>query len=102
MRILLKAITFFFIFLSFSLSSHQRSESYSKWVVHEEDNSNVVNVIFSIKLSVLSKMEGYIYKGWENKISDYMVSSIEIHPECTRKSQPKILISRQNDFIKVS
>ena len=102
MRILLKAITFFLIFLSFSLSSHQRSESYSKWVVHEEDNSNVVNVIFSIKLSVLSKMEGYIYKGWENKISDYMVSSIEIHPECTRKSQPKILISQQNDFIKVS
>ena len=102
MRILLKVVTFFFIFLSFSLSSHQRSESYSKWVVHEQENSNVVNVIFTIKLSVLSKMEGYIYKGWENKISEYVVSSIEVHPDCTAKSKPKILTSQQNDFIKVS
>ena len=102
MSLFLKLVVSCLLFISFLLSAHQRSESYSKWTVSEKDGVNTVNVVFTIKLSVLSRLEGGLNKDWENKISQYLITALEVKPKCVRKSQPRILTSLENDFIKVS
>ena len=46
------------LLFTFSLDvfSHQRSESYSKWSVEENENHTLVNVAFTIRLSNLNKL----------------------------------------------
>lgn len=102
MRIFLKSVIFFLLFFSFLLSAHQRSESYSKWIVNEQDGSNAIEVIFTIKLTVLSKLESYFYSGWENQVAEYVISSIDVEPNCVNKNDPRILTSSENNFIKIS
>ena len=52
-------------FLSTSLMSHQRSESYSKLEIISKDNSKYIDIEFSIQTSVLQRL-GFSFNGnWE-------------------------------------
>ena len=87
---------------SLYLSAHQRSESYSKWVIVKEEDNYSVSVSFTIRLSNLNKLEGPLIRGWENRISSYVISSFTTDPNCFRRDEARVVSSREDDIVKIS
>ena len=52
-KIILSLLVILLFIFSLDVFSHQRSESYSKWSVEEDENHTLVNVAFTIRLSNL-------------------------------------------------
>ena len=92
------------LLFTFSLDvfSHQRSESYSKWSVEEDENHTLVNVAFTIRLSNLNKLEGPLVGEWEDRISAYIISSFTTDSDCLQESKHRVMTSRADDIFKVS
>ena len=92
------------LLFTFSLDvfSHQRSESYSKWSVEEDENHTLVNVAFTIRLSNLNKLEGPLVGEWEDRISAYIISSFTTDSDCLQESKHRVMTSRTDDIFKVS
>ena len=87
---------------SLYLSAHQRSESYSKWVTVKGEDNYSVSVSFTIRLSNLNKLEGPLIRGWENRISSYVISSFTTDPNCFRRDEARVVSSREDDVVKIS
>ena len=87
---------------SLYLSAHQRSESYSKWVTVKGEDNYSVSVSFTIRLSNLNKLEGPLIRGWENRISSYVISSFTTDPNCFRRDEARVVSSREDDIVKIS
>ena len=92
------------LLFTFSLDvfSHQRSESYSKWSVEEDENHTLVNVAFTIRLSNLNKLEGPLVGEWEDRISAYIISSFTTDSDCLQESKHRVMTSRADDIFRVS
>ena len=92
------------LLFTFSLDvfSHQRSESYSKWSVEEDENHTLVNVAFTIRLSNLNKLEGPLVGEWEDRISAYIISSFITDSDCLQESKHRVMTSRADDIFRVS
>jgi len=92
------------LLFTFSLDvfSHQRSESYSKWSVEEDENHTLVNVAFTIRLSNLNKLEGPLVGEWEDRISTYIISSFTTDSDCLQESKHRVMTSRTDDIFRVS
>ena len=92
------------LLFTFSLDvfSHQRSESYSKWSVEEDENHTLVNVAFTIRLSNLNKLEGPLVGEWEDRISAYIISSFTTDSDCLQESKHRVMPSRADDIFRVS
>ena len=101
-----KIISSLLVILLFTFSldvfSHQRSESYSKWSVEEDENDTLVNVAFTIRLSNLNKLEGPLVGEWEDRISAYIISSFTTDSDCLQESKHRVMTSRTDDIFKVS
>ena len=87
---------------SLYLSAHQRSESYSKWVTVKGEDNYSMSVSFTIRLSNLNKLEGPLIRGWENRISSYVISSFTTDPNCFRRDEARVVSSREDDVVKIS
>ena len=92
------------LLFTFSLDvfSHQRSESYSKWSVEEDENHTLVNVAFTIRLSNLNKLESPLVGEWEDRISAYIISSFTTDSDCLQEGKHRVMISRADDVFRVS
>ena len=92
------------LLFTFSLDvfSHQRSESYSKWSVDENENDTLVNVAFSIRLSNLNKLESPLAGEWEDRISAYIISSFTTDSDCLQEGRHRVKTSRADDIFRVS
>ena len=92
------------LLFTFSLDvfSHQRSESYSKWSVEEDENHTLVNVAFTIRLSNLNKLEGPLVGEWEDRISAYIISSFTTDSDCLQEGKHRVMTSRADDIFRVS
>ena len=92
------------LLFTFSLDvfSHQRSESYSKWSVEEDENHTLVNVAFTIRLSNLNKLESPLVGEWEDRISAYIISSFTTDSDCLQESKHRVMTSRADDIFRVS
>ena len=92
------------LLFTFSLDvfSHQRSESYSKWSVEEDENDTLVNVAFTIRLSNLNKLESPLVGEWEDRISAYIISSFTTDSDCLQESKHRVMTSRADDIFRVS
>ena len=105
-RFSFKIISSLLVILLFTFSldvfSHQRSESYSKWSVEEDENHTLVNVAFTIRLSNLNKLEGPLIGEWEDRISAYIISSFTTDSDCLQESKHRVMTSRTDDIFKVS
>tara|TARA_B100001750_G_scaffold235861_1_gene238956 strand:- start:842 stop:2065 length:1224 start_codon:yes stop_codon:yes gene_type:complete len=88
--------------LSLDAFSHQRSESYSKWVLEEDGFSNFIKASFTIRLSNLDKLEGPLYGQWEKRVSENIISSFSVNENCLITDDPRLDISRAEDIFKVS
>ena len=97
-----KILVLLLISSSLYLSAHQRSESYSKWVIDKGEDNYSVNVSFTIRLSNLNKLEGPLTKGWEDRISSYIISSFTTDSNCFRRDEARVASSREDDVVKIS
>ena len=88
--------------LSSDLSSHQRSESYSKWVVEEQGNESLISIAFTIRLSNLNRLEGPLIGEWQRRVSDKITSSFSTNTECSVEEQPIAVTSKQDDIFRIS
>ena len=90
------------LFASNILFAHQRSESFSKWIIEENVETKDVSIIFTVKISVLNKMDWPFDLKTEEYITKYISESIDVGPNCTSKKRPVFFISEINNFIKIS
>ena len=101
-----KIISSLLVILLFTFSldvfSHQRSESYSKWSVEEDENDTLVNVAFTIRLSNLNKLESPLVGEWEDRISAYIISSFTTDSDCLQEGKHRVMTSRADDVFRVS
>ena len=88
--------------LSSELSSHQRSESYSKWVVEEQGNESLISISFSIRLSNLNRLEGPLTGDWQKRVSDKITSSFSTNTECSFEEKPISVTLKQDDIFRIS
>jgi len=101
-KIILSLLVILLFIFSLDVFSHQRSESYSKWSVEEDENHTLVNVAFTIRLSNLNKLEGPLVGEWEDRISAYIISSFTTDSDCLQESKHRVMTSRTDDIFKVS
>ena len=90
------------LFVSNILFAHQRSESFSKWIIEENVETKDVSIIFTVKISVLNKMDWPFNLKTEDYITKYISESIDVGPSCTSKKRPVFFISKINNFVKIS
>ena len=88
--------------LSSELSSHQRSESYSKWVVEEQGNESLISISFTIRLSNLNRIEGPLTGDWQKRVSDKITSSFSTNTECSFEEKPISVTLKQDDIFRIS
>ena len=88
--------------LSLDLSSHQRSESYSKWVVEKQGNESLISIAFTIRLSNLNRLEGPLIGEWQKRVSDKISSSFSTNTECSVEEKPISVTSKEDDIFRVS
>ena len=101
-KIILSLLVILLFTFSLDVFSHQRSESYSKWSVEEDENHTLVNVAFTIRLSNLNKLEGPLVGEWEDRISAYIISSFTTDSDCLQESKHRVMTSRADDIFRVS
>ena len=88
--------------LSLDLSSHQRSESYSKWAVETQGNESLISIAFTIRLSNLNRLEGPLIGEWQKRVSDKITSSFSTNTECSVEEKPISVMSKEDDIFRVS
>ena len=93
---------FLLVLLSSSVSAHQRSESYSKVLINHYENNFEVETVFSIQLSVLSKMQWPLSSNWEQEVLNHVKSNFYIDSECEFKETPKFFTSTTTGYIRLS
>ena len=91
---------FFFLIaislLSTSLTSHQRSESYSKIQIDTQENLKEVEVEYSIQISVLQRLDFDFSRGWEDELINEVTEDFQFNEIC-ESIQPPFL---KNSFSK--
>ena len=101
-KIILSLLVILLFIFSLDVFSHQRSESYSKWSVEEDENDTLVNVAFTIRLSNLNKLESPLVGEWEDRISAYIISSFTTDSDCLQEGKHRVMTSRADDVFRVS
>ena len=101
-KIILSLLIILLFTFSLDVFSHQRSESYSKWSVEEDESDTLVNVAFTIRLSNLNKLESPLVGEWEDRISAYIISSFTTDSDCLQEGKHRVMTSRADDIFRVS
>ena len=101
-RISLVILALLLFALSLDLSSHKRSESYSKWVLEEQGNESLINIAFTIRLSNLNSLEGPLAGEWQKRVSDKITSSFSTNAECSVIEKPRSITSKEDDIFRIS
>ena len=83
---------FFFLiaisFLSTSLMSHQRSESYSKIQIDTQENLREVEVEYSVQISVLQRFDFDFSRGWEEELINEVTENFQFNEICESSQTP--------------
>ena len=86
-------------FLSTSLMSHQRSESYSRLEIISKDNSKYIDIEFSIQTTVLQRL-GFSFNGnWEEILEKEVISNFTLRNECTSLRVPFLKKSLSTGYL---
>ena len=61
-------LAFLILILSTLIYSHQRSESYSRIEIVNEDEAVFIEIDFNVQISVLSKIKSNFDESWESRL----------------------------------
>ena len=72
-----------FIILVFStlIISHQRSESYSRIDIKNEENL-IIEIDFNVQISVLSRIKSSFEPSWESKLQKEVLNNYKVKGSC--------------------
>ena len=68
-------VSLFLFLISSSLMSHQRSESYSKVIIDNTEDTTQVDVEFSIQTSILQRLKKNFPKDWEQDLIQEIINN---------------------------
>ena len=92
----------FALFAFTNLHAHQRSESFSKWSIVESKEDVNVSVVFTVKLSVLSKIFPNKIKDWESFVTSEVLNGFVIKENCIEEENIESFISPQNNSFNIA
>tara|TARA_B110000196_G_C21120134_1_gene652750 strand:- start:316 stop:1509 length:1194 start_codon:yes stop_codon:yes gene_type:complete len=90
------------LILPLALSAHQRSESYSKYKIEQQEDSYSIDAVFTVQLSVLSRMDRPLVPDWQEILIAEILNGISLGDDCLKKTKPKFLSSRSTGFFRLS
>lgn len=85
--------------LSTQLTSHQRSESYSKLTIDNQDELTSIYVEFSVQTSVLQRLNLDLNQNWEEEIKELVTSNYNLRPNCEIDKRPFLKNSSTTGYI---
>ena len=86
-------------FLSASLLSHQRSESYSKVNIENEENHKKATVEFSIQTSVLQRLNLNFTQDWEKEFTEEVINNFKLSHNCQIRKTPFLKSSFSTGYV---
>jgi len=90
-----------FLLLSFSLSTHQRSESYSKVTIDSQSDIKIIEIDFSIQTSVLQRLNFSFDEDWENKFQQQVVNDYNMNKSCSISGTPFLKNSFSTGYLSI-
>ena len=71
-------LAFLILTLSTLIYSHQRSESYSRIEIANDDEAVFIEIDFNVQISVLSKIKSNFDESWESSLQEEVLSNYKI------------------------
>ena len=93
------SLAFLILILSTLIYSHQRSESYSRIEITNEDEAVFVEIDFNVQISVLSKIKSNFDTSWESKLQEEVLNSYKIEGSCQLDQGPYFKSSLSTGYL---
>ena len=90
------------LLLSTALMPHQRSESYSKVKIDDQNNLKLVQVEFSIQTFVLQRLNLGFTDNWEQELTNEITQNFIFNQNCNPKDPPFLKNSFSTGYISLS
>ncbi len=71
-------LVFLILILSTLIYSHQRSESYSRIEIENNEEAVFIEIDFNVQISVLSKIKSTFDKSWESSLQEEILNNHKI------------------------
>ncbi len=81
-------LAFLILILSTLIYSHQRSESYSRIEIANDDEAVFIEIDFNVQISVLSKIKSNFDESWESSLQEEVLSNYKIEGSCQLDQGP--------------
>ena len=81
-------LAFLFLILSTLIYSHQRSESYSRIEIANDDEAVFIEIDFNVQISVLSKIKSNFDEFWESRLQEEVLSNYKVEGPCQLDQSP--------------
>ena len=93
------SLAFLILILSSLIYSHQRSESYSRFEITNDDETVFVEIDFNVQISVLSKIKSNFDTSWESKLQEEVLNSYKIEGSCQLDQGPYFKSSLSTGYV---
>ena len=81
-------LAFLILILSTLIYSHQRSESYSRIDIVNDEAVVFIEIDFNVQISVLSKIKSNFDKSWESSLQEEVLNNYKIEGSCRLDQGP--------------
>ena len=93
-------LAFLVLILSTLVYSHQRSESYSRIdIVNDDEAAVFIEIDFNVQISVLSKIKSNFDKSWESSLQEEVLNNYKIEGSCQLDQGPYFRSSLNTGYV---
>ena len=92
-------LAFLILILSALIYSHQRSESYSRIEIANDDEAVFIEIDFNVQISVLSKIKSNFDESWESSLQEEVLSNYKIEGSCQLDQGPYFKSSLSTGYV---
>ena len=89
----------FILILSTLIYSHQRSESYSRIEIANDEEEVFIEIDFNVQISVLSKIKSNFDKSWESSLQEEVLNNYKIEGSCQLDQGPYFRSSLSTGYV---
>ncbi len=92
-------LVFLILILSTLIYSHQRSESYSRIEIENNEEAVFIEIDFNVQISVLSKIKSTFDKSWESSLQKEILNNYKIEGSCQLDQGPYFRSSLSTGYV---
>ena len=92
-------LVFLILILSTLIYSHQRSESYSRIEIENNEEAVFIEIDFNVQISVLSKIKSTFDKSWESNLQEEILNNYKIEGPCQLDQGPYFRSSLSTGYV---